>query len=113
MEREKAQQWKIPRIHRNQEQKQPRTIHRNNLKNIEEHKNIYKIKEILNTTKVIKSHEQHNNLKRILTSSTVRENTTQVVTKCKNERRGVYCKISKDNSVPLNPPKKNSEIIKI
>ena len=51
------------------------------IKNQEELKNNDKIKEILGTTKNIKSQRQPKNFKRILTSSTFRENTTQGVTK--------------------------------
>ena len=40
------------------------------MKNLEELKNNEKIKEILDTTKFIKSQKQPKNLKRILTSST-------------------------------------------
>ena len=40
------------------------------MKNLEEIKNKDKIKEILDTTKIIKSQRQPKNLKRILTSST-------------------------------------------
>ena len=46
------------------------------MKNLEELKNKDKIKEILDTTKIIKSQRQPKNLKRILTSSTFGENTT-------------------------------------
>ena len=42
-------------------------------------------KEIQDTIKIIKSQRQLKNLKRILTSSTFKENTTQVVTKCNNK----------------------------
>ena len=55
------------------------------MKNLEEHKNKDKLKEILDTTKIIKSQIQPKNLKRILTSSTFREITTHGVTKCNNE----------------------------
>ena len=54
------------------------------MKNLED-----KNKEILDTTKLIKSQRQPKNLKRILASSTFEKNTTQVVTKYKNKR----CKI--------------------
>ena len=81
-------------------------------------KNKDKIKEILNTAKIIKSQRQPKNLKRILTSSIFGENTTQVVTKCNNKpykicdtiiERGSYtfknpktkCKINKDLSCNL------------
>ena len=47
------------------------------IKNLEELKNNYKIKEILETTKIIKSQRQPKNVKRILTSSSFGENTTQ------------------------------------
>ena len=43
-----------------------------------------KIKEILDTIKIIKRQRQPKNLKRRLTSSSSRENTTQGVTKCNN-----------------------------
>ena len=56
------------------------------IKNLEEFKNNDKIKEILDTTKIIKSEGQPKNLKTILTSSTFGENTTQGVTKCNNKR---------------------------
>ena len=59
------------------------------MKNLEELKNKGKIKEILDTTKIIKSQRQPKNLKRILTSSTFEENITQGFIKCKNKR----CKI--------------------
>ena len=52
------------------------------MKNLEELKDNDKIKEILDTTKIIKSQRLPKNLKRILTSSTFGENTTQVLTKC-------------------------------
>ena len=45
-----------------------------------------KIKEILDTSKIIKSQRQPKNLQRILTSSTFGENTTQGVTKGNNKR---------------------------
>ena len=59
------------------------------MKNLEELKNMDKIKEIHHTTKIIKSQRKPKNLKRILTSSTFGENTIQGITKCKNKR----CKI--------------------
>ena len=59
------------------------------MKNLEEIQNEDKIKEILDTTKIIKNQRQSKNLKRILTFSTFGENTTQEVTKCINKR----CKI--------------------
>ena len=59
------------------------------MKNLEEHKNNNKIKEILDTTKIIKSQRQPKNLERILTSSTFGENTAQGVNKCIKKR----CKI--------------------
>ena len=55
------------------------------MKNLEELKNKDKNKEILDTTKIIKSQRQPKNLKRILTSSTFGENTTQGVAKCNNK----------------------------
>ena len=59
------------------------------MKNLEEIENKDKIKEMLDATKIIKSQRPPENLKRILTSSTFGENTTQGVTKYKNKR----CKI--------------------
>ena len=59
------------------------------MKNLEEIENKNKIKEILDRIKIIKNQRQAKNLKRIFTSSTFGENTTQKVTKCKNKR----CKI--------------------
>ena len=59
------------------------------MKNLKEIENKDKIKEILNTTKIIKSQRQLQNLKRILTSSTFGENTTQGVTKCNNDAKYV------------------------
>ena len=46
------------------------------MKNLEELKSKDEIKEILDTTKIIKSQRQPKNIKRILTSSTFGENTT-------------------------------------
>ena len=60
------------------------------MKNLEELKKNDKIKEILDTTKIIKSQRQPKTLKWILTSSTFRENSTQGGTKCNNK----WCKIS-------------------
>ena len=59
------------------------------MKNLEEIENKDKIKEILDTTKIIKSQKQPKNLKRVLLSSTFGKNTTQGVIKCNNKR----CKI--------------------
>ena len=59
------------------------------MKNLAELKNKDKIKEILDSTKIIKSQRNPKNLKRILNSSTYGENATQVVTKCNYKR----CKI--------------------
>ena len=59
------------------------------MKNLEELENNDKIKEIQDTTKIIKSQRQPKNLKRILTSSTFGENTIPKDTKCNNKR----CKI--------------------
>ena len=52
------------------------------MKNLDEFKNNDKIKEILDTIKIIKNQSQPKNLKRIITSSTFWEDTTQGVTKC-------------------------------
>ena len=54
------------------------------IKNLEL-KNKDKIKEIFDTTKIIKGQGQPENLKRILTSSTFGENTTQGVNKCNSK----------------------------
>ena len=59
------------------------------MKDLDELKNRDKIKEILDTTKIIKSQRQPKNPKRIPSSSTFEKNATQGVTKCKNKR----CKI--------------------
>ena len=56
------------------------------MKNLEEIEDKDKIKEILDTTKMIKSQRQPKNMKRILTSSTFGNNTARGVTKCKNKR---------------------------
>ena len=57
------------------------------MKNLEEIENKDKTKEILYTTKIIKSQRQlKKKMKRILTSSTFREKkTTYGVNKCKNQ----------------------------
>ena len=68
------------------------------MKNLEEIENKDKTKEILDTTKIIKSQRQPQNLKRILTSSIFGENTTQGVTKCKNKRCKICDIIIEDNS---------------
>ena len=57
--------------------------------NLDKRKNKDKMKEILDTTKIMKSLRQPKHLKRILTSNIFRENTTEGVTKCNNKR----CKI--------------------
>ena len=56
------------------------------MKNLEQLENKDKIKEILDTTKIIKSQRQPKNLKRILSSTTFGENTTKGVTKSNNKR---------------------------
>ena len=56
------------------------------MKNQPELKSKDKIKEIQDTTKIIKSQRQPRNPKRIVTSSTFEENITQGVTKCNNKR---------------------------
>ena len=56
------------------------------MKNLEGLKNNDKIKEIFDTKKMVKSQRKPKNLKRILTTSTFGENTTQGVTKCNNKR---------------------------
>ena len=65
------------------------------IKNLEELKNNDKIKETRHTTNIIKSHRQPKNLKRILTSSTFGEHTTQGVNKC-NKKRYKICDIIKE-----------------
>ena len=59
------------------------------MKNVGEFENKDKIKDILDTAKIIKNQRQPKNLKRILTSSTFGESTTHGVTKCNNKR----CKV--------------------
>ena len=63
------------------------------MKSLEELKNKDKIKEILDTSKIIKSQGQPKNLKKILSSSTFGENTTPGVTKC-NKKRYKICDIN-------------------
>ena len=75
-EPEKAQQQENPSIGRNLQEKQSKTIHRNDKKSRRTN-NEKNPKEILDTTKIIKSQRQPKNLKRILTTSTFGENTTQ------------------------------------
>ena len=62
------------------------------MKNLEELKNKNKIKETLDTIKIIKSQRQPKNLKRILTFSTFGEIATQGVTKY-NDKRCKICDI--------------------
>ena len=56
------------------------------MKNLEERKNKDKIKEILDTRKIIKSQRQPKNTIRILTSYTLKENKTQGVIKSNDKR---------------------------
>ena len=73
---------------RNLQRKQTRTLYENK-KNLEKHKNNEKNRRNTKHIKIIKSQTQPKNLKRIITSSTFGENTTQGVTICNNKR----CKI--------------------
>ena len=57
-----------------------------------------RIKEILDTTKIIKRQTQPKNFKRILNSSTFRKHIMQGVTKCKNKRCGLCNIIIKGKS---------------
>ena len=81
------------------------------MKKLEEIENKDKIREILDTTKIIKSQRQPKNLKRILTSSTFGKNTTQGVTKCKNKRCNI-CNIVEGKSYTFKNPKTKLEINK-
>ena len=82
------------------------------MKNLEEHKNKDEIKEILDTTKIIKSHRQPKNLKRILTSSTFGEKTTQVFIKCTNKRCKIRDIIIEDKSYIFSNPETKLKINK-
>ena len=82
------------------------------MKNLEELKNNDKIKEILDTTKIIKSQRQPPNIKRILTLSTLGENTTQGVTKCNNKLCKICDIIIVDKSYNFKTRKPNSKSIK-
>ena len=68
-----------------------------------------KTNEILDTTKIIRSRGQSKNLKRILTSSTYGENTTQGVTKCNNKRCKIYDIIIEGKSYIFKTRKQNSK----
>ena len=74
------------------------------MKNLEEHKNNDKIKEILDTRKIINSQRQPKNLKRILISSTFGENTTQGVTRCNNKRSKTWDIIIEGKSYTFKNP---------
>ena len=74
------------------------------MKNLKEIENKDNIKEIIDTTNIIKSPRQPKNLKRILTSSTFGENTTQGVTKCKNKRCKIRDIIIEGNSCTFKNP---------
>ena len=63
---------------------------RNNFKNLEELKNNDIIKEIQDTTTIIKSQRQPKNISKILTSFTFGENTTEGITKCTNKKNVEY-----------------------
>ena len=82
------------------------------MKNLEEHKNKDKIKEILDTTKIIKSQKQTKNLKRILISSTFGENATLGVTKCNNKWCKIYDMIIEGKSYTFKNPKTKFKINK-
>ena len=83
------------------------------MKNLEEIENKDKIKEILDTAKIIKSQRQPKNLKRILTSSIFgKKNTTQGVTKCKNKRYKIYDIIIEGKSYTFKYPETKFKINK-
>ena len=79
---------------------------------LRELRNKDKIKEILDTTKIIKSQRQPKNRKRILTSSTFEKNTTQGVTKCKNKRCKICDIIIEGKSYTLKNPETKFKINK-
>ena len=80
------------------------------MKNLEEIENKDKIKEILDTTKIIKSQRQPKNLKRILIS--FGENTTLGVTKCKNKRYKICNIIIEGKSYTFKNPETKFKINK-
>ena len=83
------------------------------MKSLEEIKNKDKIKEILDTTKIIKSQRYPQNLKRIHTSSTIgKKNTTHGVTKCKNKRCKICDIITDGNSYTFKNPETKFKINK-
>ena len=83
------------------------------MKNQEELKNKDKIKEILDTTKIIKSQRQPKNLKRILTSSTFGENTSQGVTKCNNKQCKICDIIIEGKSYTFKNPETKFKILNV
>ena len=82
------------------------------MKNLEEIENKDKIKEILDTRKITKSHSQPKNLERILTSATFGENTTLGVTKSKNKRCKICDIIIEDKSYTFKNPETKFKINK-
>ena len=82
------------------------------IKNLEELKHNDKIKDILDTTLIIKIQRQPKNLKRILTSSTFGENTTYGVTKCKNQRYKICDIIIEGKSYTFKNPETKFKINK-
>ena len=82
------------------------------MKNLEEIENKDKMKEILDTTKIIKSQRQSKNRKRIHTSSTFEKNTTQGVTKCKNKRSKICDIIIEGKSYTFKNPETKFKINK-
>ena len=75
-------------------------------------KNNDKIKEIPDTIKIIKSQRQPKNYKRIITSFTFGEITTQGVTKCNNKRCKICDIIIEGKSSPFKDPKTKFKINK-
>ena len=82
------------------------------IKNLEELKNNDKIKEIRDTTNIIKSQRQPKNLKRIITSSTFGESTTQGVTKCNNKQCKICDIIIEEKSYTFKNPETKFKINK-
>ena len=82
------------------------------MKNLEEIENKDKIKEILDTTKMIKSQKKPKNMKRIFTSSTFGKNTTQGFTKRKNKWCIICDIIIEGKSYTFKNPETKSKINK-
>ena len=71
-----------------------------------------KIREILDTTKIIKSQRQPKNLNRILTSFAFGENTTQGATESNNKRCKIYDIIREGKFYTFKNPDKRFKINK-